>query len=124
MNTTIYHEMLLKHMGNGGWITSGGHTYSEREYMAYGTYPGSVRGGPYHTLHGNIWDWKVTNIKEIIIRKGYCPSLWYRCPTDGSVSQCDLYYLWMYILKKAKSYNDFIDPNKNRVICREYLIGD
>lgn len=119
-----FRELLLnRHMALGGWVTCGAYTYTTNTYLAYGTFPECRRGGNVR-VRGNPYDWEVTNVREIILHSGYFPSMWYNPPTDDSVSQCDLYYLWMYILKNAKSYNDFIDPNKNRSLCREYLIGD
>ena len=60
----------------GEWITSGGYTYTNTDpsvgggyYLAWGDYPGSIRGGRRHTIqslkaHGQWYTTSYPNVRD------------------------------------------------------------
>src|SRR5690554_4671432 len=69
--------------GGGAIITSGGYIYvsdgnGTYYYCAYGVWPGCLRTGPRPDLAMNHpgLTWSRLTLKEIILKKGWCPDLW------------------------------------------------
>lgn len=104
---------------NGGVVSSGGYTYGDGFYFAYGTYPECIRSGDADpTTHRDDSVWEELSDKDIVERCGFSEQVWNRpVREDGTV---DFNSLRRY-LEDNLTVSEYKDPYVNSAYCRKFF---
>lgn len=114
-------------LDSGGIISCWGYTYIGREhYLAYGTFPGNVRGGNINLSGHDGLPWQRLTIRELIEKTGFYPCPWLlpfamkvqRNTDDYSVNFENMI---KYSINSDCTVNQLKDPIISSIIWRDYF---
>lgn len=112
-------------LDRGGIISCPGYTYIGREYyLAYGTFPGCIRGGNIHLKPNDTKGWRQINLRELVENIGFYPDPY--TMRTAMILECkdrsvDFETMIMYCINSDYTTNQLKNPYTSAVIWQRYF---